>query len=94
MFYLYSDNSLIDGKFLLRCGENVQALWCCQIHIKTGVCSVNCSVSLLFCPVGQIQTVMRVYIGRVGRVVADESPKMNSVDEPNSGYIVHPHRKG
>lgn len=55
---------------------------------------MNSSASLLFWPVGQKQTVMRVYIGRAGRLVADESPKMNSVDEPNSDYIVHPHRKG
>jgi len=37
---------------------------------------------------------MRVYIGGVGRIVADESPKISSVDEPNSGYVVYPHRKG
>lgn len=54
---------------------------------------MNSSVSSLFWPVGQKQTVMRVHVGRVGRIVADESSKMNSVDEPDSGYIFHPHRK-
>jgi hypothetical protein len=61
---------------------------------KLAFSGVNSPFFLLFWPVGQKQTVMRVYIGGVGRIVVDESHKINSVDEPNSGYVVHPNRKG